>query len=66
MPTGLIAILSFWYHVTGYSKVIAGNMLTYGWVGKDLVVKGAKDAEESRMVFILSLETAKGILESTI
>lgn len=41
-------------------------MLTYGWVGKDLVVKGAKDAEESRMVLILSSETAKGILESTI
>lgn len=36
---------------------MAGNMLARGWAGKDLVVEGTKDTEESRMVLILSSES---------
>lgn len=36
---------------------MAGNVLACGWAGKDLVVEGAKDTEESRMVLSLSSES---------
>lgn len=37
-----------------------GDMVKDGWVGKDLVVGGAKDVGGSRMVFIPSPENCRG------
>lgn len=49
--------LMSWYWLRKSDGAMAGNMLTCGWAGKDLVVEGAKDIEESRMVLILSSES---------